>query len=169
MGMDSGKLRVRKKHPGHDTSYRKSEENFVKALKLIVSPNAFEVVAKPRELRKILGGYGIVPEVVIRHRKSGRVMYFEVKKQGKAGNADERAAKHHTKQFYKVLRRVTKMRYHAYRTIFCESLAKLPKYRTKIPFFFEKDHFLFWEDYRLKTLSDYLKRVVLPLLRGQVV
>lgn len=166
MGMDSRKLSARKKQPGHDHTFKKSETKFVKTLSSLVNPKVFEVVAKPSELRKILGGYGIVPEAVLRHRKSGRMMYFEVKKQGKRGNADERAAKHHTREFYKLLRNVTKMRYHAYRTIFCESLAKLPKYRTKIPFYFEKDHYLLWEDYDQAILSKYIKKTVLPLLRG---
>lgn len=46
---------------------------------------------------------GIRPEASILNKATGRVMYFEVKKQGDAGNAEERAFKHHTVQFYKTL------------------------------------------------------------------
>ena len=70
---------------------------------------------------------GVRPEASIRNRETGRVMYFEVKKQGDAGNAEERAFKHHTVQFYKTLQDLTRMPYHAYRTIFCESLATNPR------------------------------------------
>lgn len=166
MGMDSRKLSAREKQPGHDRTFEASEANFVDALRSLVDPAEFEVVSKPHDLLSILDGYGIQPEAVLRHRVTKRAMYFEVKKQGDRGNADERAAKHHTVAFYRLLSKVTKLPYHAYCTIFCESLATLDRYVRKVPFFFEEGQYLLWEDYDKKILKDFLDKHVFPLLRG---
>ena len=86
-------------------------------------------------------------------------MYFEVKKQGEAGNADERACKHHTVQFYKTLHEVTGYDYHPFVTIMCEALARSERYTIKHPYFFEPDHYFLWVDYDLDSLSAYLQHL----------
>lgn len=160
MGMDSAKLSARAKQPGHDVTFRESEANFVKALKEILDESEWRIEDKPRELAKMLGGkHGLLPEASITFKPTGRIMYFEVKKQGERGNADERAAKHHTVQFYKELQKVTGLDYHAYATIFCESLATFPKYTVKQPYFFEEDHYFRWKDYDLDLLADYIAKI----------
>lgn len=160
MGMDSAKLSARARQPGHDMTFRDSEANFVRALKDILDESEWLIEEKPRGLAKMLGGrYGILPEASITFKATERIMYFEVKKQGPTGNADERASKHHTVQFYKELQKVTGLDYHAYATVFCESLATLPQYTTKQPYFFEKDHYFRWKDYDLDLLADYVARI----------
>jgi hypothetical protein len=155
--MDSYKLSIRAKQPGHDITFRKSETSFATALKLILDPDVYEVKAQPQDLRYIFGRpYGIKPEAVIRNRQTSRVMYFEVKKQGPEGNADERACRHHTVQFYKTLSSFTKLDYHAYCTIFCESLATLPVYTSKVPYVIEPGHYFLWKDYDIDLLREFI-------------
>lgn len=158
--MDSRRLRERLKQPGHDRTFVESEANFIEALKRILEPDEFRITEKPRDLTKIFGGrFGVVPEASITYLPTGRKMYFEVKKQGKAGNADERACKHHTVQFYKTLANHTGYDYHAYATIFCESLATLDRYTLKHRYIFEPDHYFLWVDYKLQPLAEFLERI----------
>jgi hypothetical protein len=156
-GMDSRKLSRRARQPGHDQTFRKSETNFIEALHQILDLNEFAVDEKPMDLLRMLGGaYGIQPEASIEHLPTGRKMFFEVKKQGPAGNADERACKHHTVQFYRELAAFTGYGYHAFCTIMCESLAELPRYTIKHAYFFEPEHYFAWTDYDLDLLADYI-------------
>jgi hypothetical protein len=167
MGMDSKKLSAREKQPGDDRTFTKSEANFIDALRTILNPAEYEIIDKPSELRKMFSGeYGIVPEASIRNRKTKRVMYFEVKKQGDAGNADERACKHHTVQFQKTLRAHLNVDYHAFCTIMCESLATNPRYTKKHAFFFEASKHFLWIDYGIDSLRSFLENEVLPVLRA---
>ena len=132
MGMDSAKLSARIKQPGHDQTYRQSETNFVEALREILPDDDWWVTDHPRDLSKMIDGrYGVVPEAAIQLKANRRVWYFEVKKQGPAGNADERACKHHTVEFYKRLASATGMPYHAFSTIMCENLATDHRYTAK--------------------------------------
>lgn len=165
MAMDSKKLAARAKQPGHDRTFRDSETRFVEALRKILDESDWEIVDHPRDLAKIIGGvYGVVPEASIRHRGTGNVMYFEVKKQGPAGNADERACKHHTVQFYKELQKLTGLNYHPFVTIMCENLATDVRYTLKHPFYFEEEHYFLWVDYDLDALADYIAKLTVRWL-----
>lgn len=160
MGMNSERLSSRRRQPGHDRTFRKSEQNFVRALSEILDPLEWRITDHPRDLARMFEGrYGIVPEASIIYKPTGRVMYFEVKKQGPAGNADERAAKHHTVQFYKDLHEVTGLDYHPFVTVMCESLATMERYTLKHPHFFEPDHYFCWVDYDLNLLAEFLERI----------
>jgi hypothetical protein len=158
--MDSRRLSARAKQPGHDRTFRKSEEKFYTVATEILSAGDFMVRDHPRDLADLLGGtYGIVPEASIEYRPTGRKMYFEVKKQGARGNADERACKHHTVRFYRVLQERTGYDYHAFCTILCEALAAHPRYTTKHPYFFEPDHYFLWVDYDRDLLRQFLEHI----------
>lgn len=158
--MDSKKLSARAKQPGHDRTFQASETNFIEALETILDPREWEIVDHPRTLSQIIDGrYGVVPEASITYRQTGRVLFFEVKKQGPAGNADERACKHHTVQFYKEIHDLTGLDYHPFVTVMCESLATMDRYTTKHPFYFEEDHYFLWEDYDLDLLADFIARL----------
>jgi hypothetical protein len=157
MGMDSARLSARAKQPGHDRTFEESEANFVAALRKILPEEEWIIIPKPKDLRKVISGrYGVEPEASITYRATGRTMYFEVKKQGLRGNADERAAKHHTVQFYKEMQEFTGYDYHPYVTIMCESLATADRYVVKHPFYFEEDHYFCWVDYDLDSLADFI-------------
>jgi hypothetical protein len=171
MGMDSKRLSARTKQPGHDQTYRTSETNFVAALNLILPADLWRIEDHPGDLRKLISGrYGVVPEAAITYLPTGHKMYFEVKKQAERGNADERACKHHTVQFYKLLAAHTGYDYHAFVTIMCESLATDDRYTVKHPAYFEPGHYFCWVGYDLELLrqlieelSDrYLARPVVP-------
>jgi hypothetical protein len=172
--MDSARLSRRARQPGHDRTFVLSEKNFVSALEQILDAEDYEIKAQPRDLRGLFGvgagrDLGIQPEASIRNRKTARTMYFEVKKQGDAGNAEERAFKHHTVQFYKTLGAFTKMPYHAYCTVFCESLATNPRYTTKFAFLIEPGHYFLWADYELETLRRFiLDEICARFLEGPV-
>lgn len=158
--MDSAKLSARAKQPGHDRTFQASEAHFVTALRKILSDAEWDILEKPRDLTKIIAGrYGILPEASITFKATGRTMFFEVKKQNMGGNADERAAKHHTVQFYKELQEVTGYDYHPFITIMCDSLATADRYVVKHPFYFETDHYFCWVDYDLDLLTDFLAHI----------
>lgn len=160
MGMDSAKLSARAKQPGHDRSFAAAESNFINALRKILDEEEWDIVDHPRDLSKIIAGrYGVVPEASITHRGTGRTMYFEVKKQGPAGNADERAAKHHTVQFYREIANLKGYNYHPFVTVMCESLATHERYTTKHPFYFEENHYFCWVDYDLDLLADFISTI----------
>ena len=159
--MDSKRLSARLRQPGHDRTFTTSETNFVEALKIILRPSDYEVTDHPKDLLGLFGigagrDLGIRPEALIRNHSTGRVMYFEVKKQGDAGNAEERAFKHHTVQFYKTLQAFTRMPYHAYCTVFCESLATNPRYTTKFRFLIEPGHYFLWVGYEIEPLRRFI-------------
>lgn len=157
MGMDSKKLSARVKQPGHDRTFRASEENFVAALREILPAEYWVITDHPRDLAKIIDGrYGVVPEASIEYKPTGRKIYFEVKKQGPAGNADERACKHHTVQFYVTMKEHTGYEYHPFVTIMCESLATDDRYVTKHSTYFEPDQYFCWVDYNLAELAAFI-------------
>jgi hypothetical protein len=159
------KLAARLIQPGHDTSFKKTEKALFIALTMILPESDWTVEEHPRDLTKIIDGkYGIVPDVVIRHKASGRVMYFEAKKQGDSGNADERACRHHTVAFYKLIKDTLKLKYHPFVTVFCDALSTNPRYTVKHPAFFEEGNYLAWEKYDLVVLYDFLIKHVVPVL-----
>lgn len=159
---------MRHKQPGHDRTFRDSETRFVDALKRILDEEEWEIIDHPRDLSKVIAGqYGVIPEASIRHRGTGNVMYFEVKKQGPAGNADERACKHHTVQFYKEIHEITGLDYHPFATVMCHNLATDARYTLKHPFYFEPDHYVLWIDYDLDVLADYLAMITVKWLNPE--
>ena len=157
MPMGSAGLSARIRQPGHDRSFRGSEQNFFAAVQDVLPADEWEATDHPHDLAKMIDGrFGVVPEVGVRLRENGRVFCFEVKRQGPAGNADERACKHRTVEFYKRLAAQTGIPYHAFSTIMCESLATLDRYTTKHPYYFEPDHYFLWVGYEREPLADYL-------------
>lgn len=161
MGMDSKKLSARAKQPGHDRTFLVSEQNFVASATRILGPS-YEVVKNPTDLRDIFGeaaesAHGLSPEASITSARTGRKFFVEVKKQGPAGNAEERACKHHTVQFYKLIKARYGYAYHPYVTIMCERLADLERYTRKARYLFEEDQYLLWKDYDPVVLERYLR------------
>ena len=165
MAGNAKKLAARLIQPGHDVSFKKTEKSLVIALKMILPESDWEVEAHPRDLAKLIDGrFGVVPDAVVRHKASGRVMFFEAKKQGDQGNADERACRHHTVAFYKALNDKYKYKYHPFVTVFCDALAINPRYTAKHSTFFEEGNYLAWEKYDLVVLYDFLIEHVVPVL-----
>lgn len=166
MGMDSKKLSERKKQPGNDQTFRASEKNFVDSASRALDPTKYVVTQNPDDLSDLFGrseatkrALGIDPEASVTSISTGRKIFFEVKKQGNQGNAEERAYKHHTVQFYKTLKEKYNYNYHPYVTIFCEALAYNERYTAKFPFLLEEYHYFLWKDYDEGKLSAFLKEL----------
>lgn len=163
MGMDSRRLSERTRQPGHDRSFRTSEDNFVEAARRCLDPNRYEVEAKPSDLRDCFPAdegrhLGLQPEASITSKATGRKFFIEVKTQGPRGNAEERACKHHTVHFYNLMRGIyPDYGYHPYVTIFCEHLAVQRRYTVKAQYLFEPDQYFEWVDYDLEPLCAYLR------------
>lgn len=156
-------LAGRSTQPGHDRTFLRSESLFVTTARDILQ-GRWEVIEKPTELRDLFPArnaderdLGIEPEAAIISPRTGRRFFVEVKKQGDAGNADERAAKHHTVAFHRLMHQRYGYDYHPYTTVFCEALATNPRYTRKIPHYFEEGQYLLWEDYRPELLGQWLE------------
>jgi hypothetical protein len=160
--MDSKRLSARLKQPGHDRTFTLSESNFAAAARAVLDRSMYEVSDHPRDLARIFPGLegerelGVVPEASITSLRTGRKLFVEVKKQGARGNAEERACKHHTVQFYATLKALFGYDYHPFVTIFCEELATNPRYTRKAAFLFEPKQYLLWVNYEEGILRDYL-------------
>jgi hypothetical protein len=162
-GMDSERLSARTKQPGHDRSFATSETNFIAAARECLDSEQYEILDHPRELANLFPGelagdrdLGVIPEAAIISKQTGRRFFVEVKKQGDAGNADERACKHHTVQFYKCLHERFGYDYHPFVTVMCESLALNPRYTRKAVYLFEPEQYCLWTNYSLEVLCQYL-------------
>lgn len=159
-GMNAKKLSERTRQPGHDRTFKVAENNFVAAAQAILPADRYRVVDHPDDLRSIftddVGSLGVVPEASIENLVTGRKFFVEVKKQGPAGNAEERAFKHHTVQFYKVLHDMFGYDYHPFVTVWCENLAVDRKYVLKARYLFEPDNYVLWRDYDHDVLATYL-------------
>jgi hypothetical protein len=163
MGMDSKRISRRAKQPGHDRTFLASEANFVHAAQGCLDADLYAVEAKPKDLLECFGielgarALGLQPEASITSLRTGRKFFVEVKKQGPAGNAEERGFKHHTVQFYKLMHDLYGYGYHPYVTIWCESLAALPRYTRKAVHLMEPDQYFLWKSYELEPLCGYLR------------
>ena len=159
--MNAAGLSARSRQPGHDQSFRKSEQTFIAVAQSVLPPSKYRVVDHPADLRNIFtdssGSLGVVPEASIENIATGRKFFVEVKKQGPVGNAEERACKHHTVQFYKVLHDIYGYDYHPFITVCCENLATDRKYVLKARYLFEPDNYFLWKDYDERLLETYLK------------
>lgn len=169
--MDSERLSKRTKQPGHDRTFVTSETNFVAAARGCLDPELYVVDDHPRHLAAIFPAsligerdLGVVPEASITSKRTGRTVFVEVKKQGPSGNAEERACKHHTVQFCKTLHAIYGYDYHPFVTVFCESLATLPRYTRKAEFIFEKGQYFNWVNYDTDALCEYLRRLCVEWL-----
>lgn len=140
-----------------------SETNFSEAARRCLDPDKYVIEDHPRGLAAIFPGaegereLGVVPEVGITSKATGKRLFVEVKKQGPQGNAEERAMKHHTVQFYKTLSDLYGYPYHPFVTVFCESLATLPRYTRKFAYLIEPGQYFLWVDYDLDLLCEYLR------------
>ena len=158
--MNSKRLSERKKQPGHDRSFRTSEKNFIAAAEEVLDLNRYAVDDHPKDLQALFsdseGTLGIIPEASITSLKTGRKFFVEVKKQGDGGNAEERAFKHHTVQFYKTLQERFGYSYHPFVTVFCENLATDRRYTLKFEHLIEPDNYFLWSEYDQEILEVYL-------------
>ncbi|MCY4067560.1 MAG: MunI family type II restriction endonuclease [Acidimicrobiaceae bacterium] len=163
--MDSEKLSARTKQPGHDQTFARAEQEFLAAAKTCLDPARYKVVEKPQDLLKLFSAVlpsdrdlGVQPDASIQSLETGRRFFVEVKKQGPQGNAEERAYKHHTVQFYETLRQRFGYSYHPFVTVFCDSLSCHPRYTRKFSYLLEANQYFLWQDYDRDLLCDFLHK-----------
>lgn len=154
-------LKNRHRQPGDVQTWRPSENAACTALQLLLGPR-YLVEAKPADLRDFYASnsgetpLGLEPEAKITDLRTGRYFYVEVKRQGRQGNAEERAYKHHTTVFVRRLAERTGLPYHAFVTVFCDDLAKLRRYTAKYSHHIEAGWYVCWADYDLRHLASFL-------------
>lgn len=154
-GMNSEKLSQRTKQPGNDRTFENSENKFSTFLKENLDHNLYEVEIQPKELLKCFSGiYGVKPEASIRNKKTGKRIFIEVKKQGDAGNAEERVCKHHTKKFYDLMHKQYGYDYHPFVAVFCEKLATSSRYTVKFQDLLETTNYCLWKNYDKEILKN---------------
>ncbi len=160
-GMNSEKLSDREFGPGDDTTFRESEANFITLANKVLDLKIYKVVDHPSDLKDIFqdedGPLGVIPEASIENLQTGRKFFVEVKKQGPNGNAEERACKHHTTQFYKLMKEIYNYNFHPFVTVCCENLATDRRYTLKAKYLFEPDNYFLWRDYDENLLKTYLR------------
>lgn len=161
-GMNSERLSARQRQPGHDRTFMTSEANFIAVARECLDEKRYIVAEQPDDLKRCFAEegetrLGIKPEAKVESRATGRKFFVEVKKQGPAGNAHERAAKHHTMGFADRLHALYGYDYHPYVTIFCESLATLDRYTRQHRFLYRPDEYFLWVDYDPQLLCDFLR------------
>lgn len=159
--MASRHLSARARQPGHDRTFVASEQRVASACRALLG-GQFVVVEQPRDLADLYGPnpdsgrpLGVVPELLVRSRATGNVLFVEVKTQGSAGNAEERAAKHYTAPFIAAVAARTGMAYHPFVTVFCGRLAVDGRYVTKLPFLVPDGHRLLWRDHDRRLFDDF--------------
>lgn len=160
--MASAHLSARTRQPGHDRSFTRSEQACADACRQLL-PASFTLTEQPRDLADLYGinpdtgrALGVVPELKLTNTATGRYLYLEVKKQGRYGNAEERAAKHYTAPFIAAVAARSGLDYHPFATVFCDALATDGRYTAKLPFLVPDGHRLLWAGYQTQLLHDFL-------------
>lgn len=162
VGGHSEILSERSRQPGHDQTFHESESRFERTARACIEGTDYFIEVQPRELKGLFtpsnstGNLGLIPEAKIQSVKTGKRFFIEVKKQGDQGNAEERAMKHHTVQFYKTLRDRFGYDYHPYVTVFCEALAVNPRYTEKFKYLIEPSQYFLWVNYDQLQLSQFI-------------
>lgn len=162
-------LSNREIQPGNDRSFMKSEKLFEQLVRDVFYESHFEIRTQgDTSLKRMLGfnpdtnrPQGIHPEVEILNTKNNDRVFFEVKKQRKGGNAEERACKHHTPIFRHNVRKACGTSLEIpFITIMCEALATRGRYVSKHPFFLEPEAYFLWIDYSSDDMRTFLEEDV---------
>lgn len=117
---------------------------------------------RPNHLSKIYNGqWGIVPDFAIENIKSGKIVFFETKRQGKEGNAHERACKYFAPGLVKKCERIAGVQ-NPFFFIFMNGLTKDPKKCMEIFGWFDadgyRDHYLLWKNPRsIEVIQDWFE------------
>lgn len=113
-------------------------------------------------------GGGCIPDVKLKNLKTGRAYLIECKQQNDAGNAHERCAKYATPSIIRLIQAKLGSPYHPIGYLFSGALVEKPKYELelKATYGFVAEHLMLWKKERNPAvLEEWLKRVILPLLR----
>jgi hypothetical protein len=147
------------------------EETANKILVTYLTGNVnYVVTEKPKHLAHIYGQkWGIVPDLSIEYKPTGRIAFFESKRQGSGGNAHERVCKYFAPG---ILDRSVPIAgfLNPFFFIFMNGLTHDPKKRAEIIAWFDRDGFrdryILWQDREVKTLIDWFNLVIRKYLES---
>ena len=156
-------LKNRKKQPGNDRSFEKSEALVMEVVEKVLK-NYPELTLTAQGRYKIFPMYSrgyIKPEFTISNNETCQVMNFEVKKQGDRGNAEERVYKLFTSKFSKAMKEFFSVDYHPFKAIFCESLATNERYTGMFDVYLNDEDYFLWGDYNdSSALAGFIDSVI---------
>ena len=145
------------------------EETVKKTLSGYLTHNStYSVIERPKHLKKIYGGrWGIEPDFAIENRRTHKIAFFETKRQGKGGNAHERACKYFAPGVERACGKIAGFK-RPFFFIFMNGLTTDKKKRTEIEMWFHapgyRDRFLLWGDRSPQALIEYFEKVVTKYL-----
>jgi len=128
---------------------------------------------EPSDLEGIYGTgasgrpHGIKPDYAIRNAQNGRIVFVEIKRQGAAGNAHERACKYMMPGILNAMRQVGNQPDSVIPMwwVFTNGLAEAQRYEREIMFWFQgiERHVLLWGD-RRADVTEHFDRFIRPML-----
>jgi len=130
----------------------------------LMRSSVYSVIERPKHLKKIYGGmWGIEPDFAIENKKTRKMAFFETKRQGKGGNAHERACKYLAPGVLRICGKIAGFA-NPFFFVFMNGLTLDPKKRMEIETWFDapgyKDRFILWKDRSHETLIKYFEDVV---------
>jgi hypothetical protein len=123
-----------------------------------------------RTLKKAFAaGGGCEIDCMIEHASSGRKIFLEVKNQGPAGNAHERAAKYATPSVIEHVKEKLGVSYIPFAYIFTGEMVERLDYRVELEttYGFAPNHLFMWrKEHPAEPLIHWLETNILPLLKA---
>ena len=123
-----------------------------------------------RSLKKTLAtGGGCEIDCKIENVRTGRKIFLEVKNQGGAGNAQERAAKYATPSIIAHVQKKLGVTYHPFGYVFTGEMVERLDYRVELEttYGFAPDHMFMWQkEHQIEPLIQWLEKGILPPLKA---
>jgi hypothetical protein len=153
----------------YEYTYQRNPERYVKPESPTESNVWFcDSLKQFRTLKRefALGG-GCEIDCKIEHTRSGKKIFIEVKNQGPAGNAHERAAKYATPSVISHVQNKFNISYNPFAYIFTGEMVDRLDYRIELEttYGFAEDYLFLWsKEHPLEPLTQWLESVILPKL-----
>lgn len=107
-----------------------------------------EIISKPKTLKKIYGGkFGIIPDLCIKNKSNGKMIFLEKKTGEKGGNAHERAYKYLSPALIQKVQEDFNVTHPPFLFVFSGKTFKDEKYTKEISFMLSHipDNFIIWD------------------------
>lgn len=138
----------------------------------LASEPRYSIDVKPADLKRLYQGrWGAVPDLAMRNNARGTTVWVEIKQQGAAGNAHERACKYFAPGLVRRaenLANVERPFYFIFAGGIVDTPGKSDKYHAEIETWFDapgwEDHVLKWVDHDPIALCEWFERSLRPAL-----
>lgn len=151
MGDMAAILSGRKVAPGSNNHHGPSHKKFEDTITSLY-PEA-ELVSEPKFFKK-QGLVAFVPDFSL--FMNNKIYFFEVKRQGKGGNAHERVYKIFAPGLVGRVKSLLGLDYHPIVAVFCDGLASEERYRKEFVQNLELGTYLLWDDYRPEDMKLFI-------------